>query len=277
LILTQLANALGIGAKYNPLFTPTPGTLVAPDPAWDAFEQSQCQTAYAAYTNNMKNSGYTVPSWSDFVKSPILTYQTFLGTPYYYPLAANVAKGSYVLPMNPGGKIQLYSDWLATTDPMTPLPPASGRLTVLGYPLPPTPQYVSAKRGFYDPLVTKYPLTLITPHSAYRQHSYMWHNPMMNGNVYRHSIHLNVSDAVARGIKDGDMVRVFNETGETHVVAYVTSRIVPGVACLRMGSWYTTISPGVHSNGDANGLLEPLDGSPHYPAAIGTVVEVQAL
>ena len=46
---------------------------------------------------------------------------------------------------------------------------------------------------------------------------------------------INVADAKARGIKDNDIVRVFNDQGQVAVPAYVTNRIMPGVVQLRTG------------------------------------------
>jgi anaerobic selenocysteine-containing dehydrogenase len=38
-----------------------------------------------------------------------------------------------------------------------------------------------------------------------------------------------------RGIKDNDVVRVFNDQGQVAVRAYVTNRLLPGVVQLRTG------------------------------------------
>ena len=56
-------------------------------------------------------------------------------------------------------------------------------------------------------------------------------NPMLRDEVYRHSVWLSPADANARGIKDGDLVLVYNDVGSTILTAYVTSRIVPGSDC----------------------------------------------
>jgi len=54
-----------------------------------------------------------------------------------------------------------------------------------------------------------------------------------------------VADAKARGIRDGDWVRVFNDQGEVRLEAYVTSRIMPGVTVIRQGAWYEPDEKGV--------------------------------
>lgn len=43
---------------------------------------------------------------------------------------------------------------------------------------------------------------------------------------------INPLDAEKRGIKNGDMVRVFNQRGEVRLPAKVTPRIMPGVSAM---------------------------------------------
>lgn len=48
---------------------------------------------------------------------------------------------------------------------------------------------------------------------------------------------LNPTDAAARGIRDGDAVRVFNDLGEVHVPVRVVDSMRPGVVSLPKGMW----------------------------------------
>jgi anaerobic selenocysteine-containing dehydrogenase len=71
-----------------------------------------------------------------------------------------------------------------------------------------------------------------------------------------------VVDAKARGIKDGDLVRVYSEHGEMILPAYVSSREAPGCVAVHHGAWYkpaelkTQLDPyGVDMRGAPNILL----------------------
>jgi len=66
------------------------------------------------------------------------------------------------------------------------------------------------------------------------------------------SVYINSVDAEARGIKNGDMVRVFNDRGVTIVPARVTERIMPRVVDLPPGAWYDPDENGIDRGGCAN-------------------------
>ena len=50
-------------------------------------------------------------------------------------------------------------------------------------------------------------------------------------------------DAQARGIADGDIVRVFNDRGATLAGAVLTDRVRQGVVVLPTGAWYDPADP----------------------------------
>lgn len=58
----------------------------------------------------------------------------------------------------------------------------------------------------------------------------------------RPCVHLNPRDAAARGISDGDMVRVFNDLGEYRAMARLASAVRPGQAIL-YASWEPYLFP----------------------------------
>ena len=86
------------------------------------------------------------------------------------------------------------------------------------------------------------------------------------------------STAAARGIKDGDIVRAYNERGSVLAGAIVWERIKPGVVYMDHGSRVDWIVPGELDRGGAVNLISPDNIiSQHCPgmATSGYLVEVE--
>ncbi len=145
----------------------------------------------------------------------------------------------------PSGKIEIYSQQLADmNDPL----------------IPPVPKYIETWEGVNDPLAQKYPLQLITTHFWRRAHSQYDNIPWLR-EIESQRVFLNSHDADDRGIKDGHMVRVFNDRGVMLLPAKVTERIMPGVVDVPQGAWYDPDEQGVDRGGSANVLTRD-KGSP---------------
>jgi trimethylamine-N-oxide reductase (cytochrome c) len=89
-------------------------------------------------------------------------------------------------------------------------------------------------------LYEKYPLQLITPHPRYSFHTHTDgkdtfindikdHRTLIDG-YYYWIVRLNPVDAAARGIKENDVVKVFNDRGAVICAAQVTKRVRAGAA-----------------------------------------------
>ena len=61
-------------------------------------------------------------------------------------------------------------------------------------------------------------------------------------------------DAQARGLTDGQRVRVFNDIGQTELPVQVTDRIMPGVVSIKEGAWFAPDADGIDRQGCANAL-----------------------
>jgi anaerobic dimethyl sulfoxide reductase subunit A len=142
----------------------------------------------------------------------------------------------------PSGKIEIYSQTIA--DMKDPL-------------LPPIPRYIEAWEGRRDPLAARYPLQLVTTHTLRRAHTQNETVPWLR-ELYPQAITLNAADAAARGIRDGDPVRVSNDRGVMEIPARVTERILPGVVDLPQGAWYAPDERGVDRGGCANVLTKDI-------------------
>jgi anaerobic dimethyl sulfoxide reductase subunit A len=139
----------------------------------------------------------------------------------------------------PSGKIEIYSSRLAEMDIEH---------------LPPIPKYIPEwEGGPWDPLFEKYPLQAIGSHYHRRVHSTHdnvdWLEEAMPQRVY-----MNPVDAGSRGIRTGDVVRVFNDRGELRGRARITTRIIPGLIDVPQGAWWTPDARGIDRRGCVNVL-----------------------
>ena len=117
-------------------------------------------------------------------------------------------------------------------------------------PIPPIPTWVPPFRED-----SPYPLKLLTPKSRARTHSIHSNQPVL-GRVDRDDIWLHPADAQARGIADGDTVRVFNEHGTVVMPAHVTDRMAQGAVSIKEGAWFTPNAEGADTRGCANVLTD---------------------
>jgi anaerobic selenocysteine-containing dehydrogenase len=94
----------------------------------------------------------------------------------------------------------------------------------------------SAPAGLYryqpDPATDKYPLALISPASDRTISSTLGELPRPEVRLTMHP-----EDAAARGLADGDAVRIFNDLGEVHSTLTVLPTIRPGTVSLPKGIW----------------------------------------
>jgi len=137
----------------------------------------------------------------------------------------------------PSGKIEIYSTVLAAN----PDPYGLGEISAI-------PTWV-APPGF-DP---DHPLELCTPKSRARTHS-IHGNQAALARVDPDTVWMHPDDAAARGIAEGEKVRVFNALGATVLPATVTPRIARGVVSIKEGAWFTPGADGTDSLGCANVL-----------------------
>jgi anaerobic dimethyl sulfoxide reductase subunit A len=140
----------------------------------------------------------------------------------------------------PSGKIEIYSQTIAERNQAD---------------LPPIPTYIEPDEGPSQAQGNAYPLQLISTHSKRRIHSNM-HTVAWLRDLEPHTVWINPVDAQARGIRDGDNVRVFNDRGTVQIAARVTGRIMPGVVSMGQGAWYAPDEKGVDRGGCVNVLLK---------------------
>lgn len=138
----------------------------------------------------------------------------------------------------PSGRIEMYS---ATIEKMNlpdcpPMPKWQEPAEYLG----------NAKPG---------QLHVVSPHPFMRLHSQMANaEPLRRTYAVqgREPLLINTEDARKRGIRDGDLVELYNERGALVVGARVSDRIMPGVVSIYEGAWPQLDSKGRCNNGLVN-------------------------
>lgn len=94
-----------------------------------------------------------------------------------------------------------------------------------------------------DPGSEQYPLALISPASDRTVSSTL-------GELPRPAVLLDIhpDDAMARGVDEHDMVRMFNDQGEVHLPVRVTPLVRRGTVSMPKGVWRRTMANGLTSN-----------------------------
>jgi molybdopterin guanine dinucleotide-containing S/N-oxide reductase-like protein len=179
----------------------------------------------------------------------------------------------------PSGKLEFYSERLASHFPDD-------------LERPPIPKWIE-KSEWHDERISgqrakKYPLLQMSNHGRWRMHAQCddisWTREIVSCKVrawddYMYEpLWIHPSTAEARGIKDGDIVRAYNERGSVLCGARVWERIMPGVVYVDHGSRVDWIIPGELDRGGAINLISPEKTvSKNCPgmASSGYLVEVE--
>ncbi len=159
-----------------------------------------------------------------------------------------------------GGPLVAFSEQIEDPD-NNPFPTPSGKIEIFSSRLdkmknpliPPIPKYIASWEGPDKRIAEDYPVQLISPHSRARINSQL-NNIEEIKKLEDDDLLLNPDDAYKRGIKDRDMVYIFNKRGRIYVRARVTGAIMQGVASIDQGQWYSPDSQGIDLGGSENVL-----------------------
>ena len=159
-----------------------------------------------------------------------------------------------------------------------PLPTTSGKVEIFSQTLlkdqhdrlPCIPKYINARENPEYPSVQKHSLLLVTPHSRKRVHSTHYNIPWLQ-ELEPDVIEMSVADAQKQGIKNGDLVKVYNDIGELVIRAKVSERIKPGAVSIYQGAWYQPDKNGIDWGGSVNVLCKDII-SPGGAAATNAVL-----
>lgn len=225
-IFAQLAQRLGIEHAF------TEGRSAE---QWlrHLYEESRAR----AVTNNI-----TLPSFDTFWEidkfeiplrtQPVVLLESFRQDPQRHPLPT------------PSGRIELYSKKIAS----------------FAY------EDCPGHAVWFDSPPPAHPLHLLSNQPTSRLHSQYDQGPQSRAHklLGREPLTLHPADAGTRGIRDGDIVRVFNERGAFLAAARLSEDIRPGVVQVATGAWYDPLDSSLPGSLDKHGnpnLVTPDIGS----------------
>lgn len=113
----------------------------------------------------------------------------------------------------------------------------------------------------------RYPLHMLSDQPTDKLHSQLDHSPHARATKVkgRQPVTLHPEDAAARGISDGDVLRVFNDRGACLAAAQLSDRIRRGVVRLSTGAWFDPEDQGsnrpLEKHGNPNALTLDIGAS----------------
>ena len=161
-------------------------------------------------------------------ETPPILFQAFCADPEANPLKT------------PSGKIEIFSETIASFDYDD---------------CPGHPTWLEPAEWLGSDKANTYPLHLISNQPKVRLHSQLDVADLSRGSKIagREPAWINTDDANARGISDGDVVRLYNDRGACLAGAYVTDEIRPGVVQLSTGAWFDPLDASEIGSMDKHG------------------------
>jgi anaerobic selenocysteine-containing dehydrogenase len=124
----------------------------------------------------------------------------------------------------------------------------------------------------FNPVVSAYPLALISPGSDERTTSTFGGLETAREEV----LEMHPDDAAARRLVDGERVRIYNDSGEVRLTLRVTEVMRPGVVCAFKGAWMRSSTNGQTISALAPGHVADLCEGACYNDARVEVATVEA-
>lgn len=185
---------------------------------------------FISWKKFLKKGYFVIPAPKEELRDPV-SFRWFAegrpkDTPEVSPLPADYTEKFGMGLQTQSGKLEFECSSLKRFDPDDPERPLISK-------------YIPAWEGHHTKeLYQKYPLQLISPHPRYSFHTMGDGKDSMVNDVKDHRIlidgyyywiiRINTKDAEARGIKENDLVKVFNDRGAVICAAQVTERVPPG-------------------------------------------------
>jgi biotin/methionine sulfoxide reductase len=108
------------------------------------------------------------------------------------------------------------------------------------------PTWIEPAEWLKAPLAQRFPFHLLSNQPSRRLHSQLDPAPESRRNKVadREALEISRQDAETRGLRDGDIVRVFNDRGSLLAGVRIVDDLFSGVLILATGAWYDPEEPG---------------------------------
>lgn len=209
-------------------------------------EAAWVRAIYDTTASNWRAAGFSLPEFDAFWEQGVaelpepqhdmVLFEAFRQNPQAAPLAT------------PSGRIELHSTAIAG----------------FGYAdCPPQPTWLAPAEWLGADGAHRWPLHLISSQPADKLHSQLDAGVVSREQKLRdrQRVRLNPADAQARGIGDGDLVRVFNARGNCLGGATLDDDVMPGVVVVSTGAWFDGDGDGLERHGNPNVLTIDLGTS----------------
>ncbi|MBM4230380.1 MAG: pyrogallol hydroxytransferase large subunit, partial [Gammaproteobacteria bacterium] len=221
-IFLAIAEKLDLGAVYSE------GGTSEYDWCKRVFDSSDL-AKLTSWREFLKKGYYVVAPDPEAARAPTANRWFYEGrkkdTPEPYPLPSEYVAGLGKGLQTPSGKFEFVASTLKRIDDPD-RPPLNQYM----------PVYEDGKR---EPQLAEFPLQLLSPHSRYPFHlmgddegcsvrDIREHRVRKDGHYYLVA-RINREDAAARGIRDDDLIRLWNNRGSVVCAAQLTDRLRPGV------------------------------------------------
>jgi biotin/methionine sulfoxide reductase len=221
-IFSELADRLGIGSQYSEGRT----------------EMGWLRHMYETARAVALERGFNPPPFDDFwalgsyefpmPEEPVIFMGDFRRDP-----KANALK-------TPSGRIEVFSE------------------TIEGFKYddcPPHPTWINPLEWLGSTKTKAFPLHLLTNQPKARLHSQLDPAKLSKDSKIndREPIDISRADALERDLKNGDIVRVFNDRGAFLAATSIVDHLGPGIAQISTGAWYDPHEPGTPGSLDKHG------------------------
>ena len=228
-IFLSIMERLGLGAVYSE------GGTTELDWCKRVFDSSDL-SKHITWRQFLKKGYFVVPPDPAPARAPTANRWFYEGrkkdTPEPYPLPSDYVGGYLEGLQTPSGKFEFVAQTLKRID--DPDRPPLNRYM---------PTYEDPAR---NPELADFPLKLLTAHTRYAFHvmgddegssvnDIREHRIFKDGRYYLVA-RISAQDAAARGIRDADLIRLWNRRGSVVCAAQVTHRLQPGVVSTYAGS-----------------------------------------